>query len=242
QYRGTNGFQNPAHHCVQGQVPLYDVVERHRLAEAVLEIKGSYFLDLEVLKEMNERPKTAAGVTEYIEELQKWHEEDMQVLLEWQADDYWKDAEDRYHSYDDNMHDSNIDSFHRAARGQNTPMFNAFDDAVFSFEYADLRTLEALCRECDALAAEKDEVHHQRDSKFLANITEYHSIINKSIQLHITRFLMVDSFRKKQMQTDFNWVWQQVMNLVGEYEKNIQELASDAEALDHSVKGQWPAV
>ncbi|KZT07541.1 uncharacterized protein LAESUDRAFT_725001 [Laetiporus sulphureus 93-53] len=260
QYRGTNGFQDPARRRVQGQVQvpelhkkpqdedeaavytyereLYDAVERRRLAEAVLEIKGSYFPDLEVLEEMNERPETAAGVTERIEELQKRHEEDMQTLLERQADDYLMDAEDRYHSSDDTMHDSNIDSFYRTARGQNTPMFNAFDDAASSFEYAHLRTLGALCRERDALAAKEDDARRQRDSKFPANIMEYRSITNKSIQLRIARFLMADSARKERMQTDFNWVWRQVMNLVGEYEKNkdfqaeIQELARDAEARD----------
>ncbi|KZT70855.1 hypothetical protein DAEQUDRAFT_810437 [Daedalea quercina L-15889] len=240
-YRNTNGFLDNARARVGGTARLPnlhaiianpgetkseyqgiigDAVERRRFVEDVLLLKGSYFPGVAAAKDFDELPKTAARVKERIDDLRKRHQEDMQRIYEWHAEDHTVEAEDRYFSKDDAVADSQTDALYRSLHGPNPHEKSVFDDAVASLRYAHLETLTGLRHQYATLASKEEEERRRRDAQFPADLAAFYAIQNKDTQLRIAKFLTADDQTRERMLSEYRWVWRQVKNVSDEFKTN----------------------
>lgn len=123
-YRGKNGFDvgftepiDPA-----DTNALTQALDRHRLAQRILETKGrpiprydslhghlckiltEVYDSFEDMQKYAERIETPATIRETIKELQEEHLEDLTLLYDYHAADYIQDMKDLYVSYDDTVY------------------------------------------------------------------------------------------------------------------------------------------
>ncbi|GBE86326.1 hypothetical protein BKA93DRAFT_775604 [Sparassis latifolia] len=258
--KGSNGFTDPTRSRVRGDVVIpnvhigadtasatsptrrafRDAIEQRMFAEDMLQLRGTYFPGLAAAKGTNEHPETAASVKDRVTDLERRHAEELLTMFEWQAEDHLNNASDLYQcKYDlldkNGRPDNQLESFYRMSECRYSFQY---DDALSAISYAHHSTILPLQRSRIALIAAEEDARRRRDAQFPSDITKYHEIRSKDVQVRIALFLMADSIAKERMLTKFGWAWRQVQNLIDEYDHNtafkveVHDCVRDVEARD----------
>jgi len=258
-YLRTNGFIDPVKLQLHAQPPtarescpgasesdlafiekrmIRDSVEKHRIAEDMLDIEGEYFPSLEEMESFNAREENIFDVKRRSSDLVNRHRENLNKLFDWQAQDYLSDAMDLFLCKDDGVANADVEKFFQSRRKHAWPLPIAQTSVVNDHRYAYLKSHTSLLERQGELRKEEEAERRRRDSAFPASIQGYYRIRNKDIQLRVARFLTSDNNGKERMLSEFGWAWRQVRNLEEEFKSNaefkneIQESVRELETVD----------
>ncbi|GJE90336.1 hypothetical protein PsYK624_064670 [Phanerochaete sordida] len=215
---------------------MRDLVDKHRLVEDMLHIKGSYFPGLEAMQLATKAP-TASDLTNLVEEAQRQHKEEIEKLMDLQAKDHLSRVLDLYQSTDGIVNLPELDEFIGATATSTNPVF---DDAMVEYDYyrwAHLKTLSGLMKRREELLAKETSERKLRDAQFPRTIAQW-TALDRDTQLRVARFLVADKSTQERMLSQFGWAWKQVEPLKGDYQHNstfqgdINMRARDADAGD----------
>ena len=104
------------------------------------------------------------------------------------------------------------------------PSRNEAADAISSYRYMHLKTLQALRQRCAVLAYEEEQARRKRDAQFPTTIAAWWDIKDKNVQARVSRFLMADQHVKEKMLAEFGWAYRQVKPLEDEYANNVSRV------------------
>ncbi|RPD64040.1 hypothetical protein L226DRAFT_533358 [Lentinus tigrinus ALCF2SS1-7] len=215
---------------------LYDALQRRQVVEDMMELQGTFFPGLEVIKRTNEEPETSEALKERMQELQKKHTEEVRTLYEWHAQDYYDEMLDMSRSQND-CGDPDTEAFYQRSRSC-YDIATSFDDELDRHHHAYLNTMISLVQQSNLFRARAEAAKKWRDKQFPATITAFHNNPNKEVQLRVAKFLTLDDVGQDRYLTEFGWTWRQVTPLIKEYKQNhtfqseVQRLLRDLEARD----------
>ncbi|KAL4252081.1 hypothetical protein ABKN59_001710 [Abortiporus biennis] len=242
-----NAYLNPIKSQIRGEsstsdmspIATRDMVQKHRMAEDVLDLRGEYFPSLQEMEDfVSKDTETSEEVKTRAARMQETYHEQLEKLYDWQVEDYLSDARDLYLSRNDVYDSSAVDQFYDEQRKVDRLSSLSQLSEVNEFGLSHSKAYIPLIKLQTIIASREEADKRRRDAQFPRSLLDYSKLQNKDAKVRIARFLTSDLYTKEKMLSKFGWAWRQVRNLEDEYSLNdefkteVQERARELETRD----------
>ncbi|CAL1715403.1 unnamed protein product [Somion occarium] len=201
---------------------LRDTMERHRFVGDFMEIRGSYFPNLEEMKEANDAPETASALLAEIKGMRQRHRDDVSTLYDWQTQDYLAEAMDQYASKDDAITLAEVERFYQTLHRPDIPSQSAYNSQLEALRYGHVKTLIPFVRHYNEVLSKEQEAKRRRDNHFPKNLDEFRKLPNKDLQYKIAKFLTLDVLAQDKLLQKYGWTWPKLKALDDQWNTNPQ--------------------